>query len=72
MLAEKYGTLNLKSRKKNHSGAAKKQDRKIRLRGSCWGLCWQPTSAGLPKSGAPASEKPDPDPVEAQYFWAPD
>ena len=31
VLAEKVGTLNLNSRKKNHSGAAKKWDRKTRL-----------------------------------------
>jgi hypothetical protein len=48
VLAEKFGTLNLKIRKKNRSGAPKKRDRKVRLRGSCWGLCQQPTSAGLP------------------------
>jgi len=31
VLAEKVGTLNLKSRKKNCSGAAKKRDWKVRL-----------------------------------------
>jgi hypothetical protein len=59
VLAEKVGTLDLKSRKKNRSGAAKKWDRKARLAQALA----RPSAGGQLQQGSP---KVEPQPRRSQ------
>jgi hypothetical protein len=65
MLAERVGTLDLKGRKRNRSGAAKKRDRKARLTQALAGASAGSQLQQGSSSGAPALEKPHADPVGA-------
>jgi hypothetical protein len=59
VLAEKVGTLDLKGRKKNRSGAAKKRDRKARLAQALAGTSASSQLQQGSRSGGPALEEPD-------------
>jgi hypothetical protein len=69
-LTEKVGTLDLKSIKKNRSGAAKKQARRARLAEAPDGTSAsnQPQQ-GSSKGVAPTSKQPDADPKGAWNIW---